>query len=150
MEANDMTLDEAIAHCDEVAGACDTECRREHKQLADWLRELKDRRRYQGGDAAAMREALTKVNEWMAHRIATGGFEASPTIPTVLEDVVLPALAKPPRNCDVMSLAVARRVWFMKEMMPRLNGDLPLGNVIPFEEWLFATANEKGETDASK
>lgn len=50
---------------------------------------------------AAMREALTKVSEWMAHRIATGGFEASPTIPTVLEDVVLPALSAPPRNCDV-------------------------------------------------
>ena len=55
----------------------------------------------EAGDMKAMREALTKVSEWMAHRIATGGFEASPTIPTVLEDVVLPALAKPPRNCDV-------------------------------------------------
>jgi len=53
------------------------------------------------GNAAKLREALTKVSEWMAHRIATGGFEASPTIPTVLEDVVLPALAAPPRNCDV-------------------------------------------------
>lgn len=28
------------------------------------------------GDAAAMREALTKVSEWMAHRIATGGLWA--------------------------------------------------------------------------
>jgi len=53
------------------------------------------------GNAAAMREALTKVKEWMEHRIATCGFEFSATFPTMLEDVVLPALAKPPRNCDV-------------------------------------------------
>lgn len=52
---------------------------------------------------AAMRKALTKVSEWMAHRIATGGFEASPTIPTVLEDVVLPALSAPPRECDMFA-----------------------------------------------
>lgn len=59
--------------------------------------------RHKPGNAAAMREALTKVSEWMAHRIATGGCEASPTFPTVLEDIVLPALAAPRRNCDVGS-----------------------------------------------
>ena len=38
-----MTLDEAIKHCEEKAneyGCCD-DCRIEHKQLADWLKELK-------------------------------------------------------------------------------------------------------------
>ena len=50
------------------------------------------------GDTAAVRKALTKVSEWMSHRIATGGFEASATIPTMLEGVVLPALAKPPSS----------------------------------------------------
>jgi carbonic anhydrase/acetyltransferase-like protein (isoleucine patch superfamily) len=35
-----MTLDEAIAHAEEAAN--DTPCGREHKQLADWLRELRD------------------------------------------------------------------------------------------------------------
>ena len=59
----------------------------------------------------AMREALTKVSEWMAHRIATGGFEASPTIPTVLEDVVLPALARPARNCDVGTAEEQIKRW---------------------------------------
>lgn len=48
-----------------------------------------------------LREALTKVKEWMEHRIATCGFEASATFPTMLKDVVLPALAEPVRNCDV-------------------------------------------------
>lgn len=35
-----MTLDEAIEHCEEKAKGCDS-CSIEHKQLADWLRELK-------------------------------------------------------------------------------------------------------------
>lgn len=38
-----MTLDEAIKHCEEVANSCDnTECAIDHKQLAEWLRELKE------------------------------------------------------------------------------------------------------------
>lgn len=35
-----MTLDEAIEHCEEKAKGCDS-CSKEHKQLANWLRELK-------------------------------------------------------------------------------------------------------------
>jgi hypothetical protein len=34
-----MTLEEAIEHCDEKADC--TECGKEHKQLGEWLRELK-------------------------------------------------------------------------------------------------------------
>lgn len=56
-----MTLDEAIKHCEEVADVCednaskydltddfesymaskDEECAKEHRQIAEWLRELK-------------------------------------------------------------------------------------------------------------
>lgn len=36
-----MTLDEAIAHAEEVANASCDECSKEHKQLAEWLKELK-------------------------------------------------------------------------------------------------------------
>lgn len=40
-----MTLDEAIRHCEEVADNCAVaECEMEHKQLAEWLKELKQRR----------------------------------------------------------------------------------------------------------
>lgn len=35
-----MTLDEAIRHCDEVATGCEAD----HRQLAEWLKELKERR----------------------------------------------------------------------------------------------------------
>ena len=37
-----MTIDEAIKHCEEVADSkCDA-CGAEHKQLAEWLKELKE------------------------------------------------------------------------------------------------------------
>ena len=40
-----MTLDEAIEHCEEVANSkCDS-CGAEHKQLAEWLKELKERKK---------------------------------------------------------------------------------------------------------
>lgn len=40
-----MTIDEAIAHCKEVADGCSgTECKADHRQLAEWLKELKERR----------------------------------------------------------------------------------------------------------
>lgn len=35
-----MTLDEAINHCEEKARDC-SECAKEHEQLAQWLKELK-------------------------------------------------------------------------------------------------------------
>lgn len=35
-----MTLDEAIEHCEEKS-KCGTACGMEHKQLAEWLKELK-------------------------------------------------------------------------------------------------------------
>lgn len=41
----EMTLDEAILHCEEVASRCDSrKCADDHRQLAEWLKELKERR----------------------------------------------------------------------------------------------------------
>ena len=42
-----MTLDEAIKHCEDVAEdrcGCAEDCVNEHRQLAEWLRELRERR----------------------------------------------------------------------------------------------------------
>lgn len=39
-----MTLDEAIEHAENIASTRCDECVKNHKQLADWLKELKDRR----------------------------------------------------------------------------------------------------------
>lgn len=40
-----MTLEEAIIHCEEKACG-NTQCALEHKQLAEWLKELQELRRY--------------------------------------------------------------------------------------------------------
>ena len=43
-----VTLEEAIIHCEKKAGAntdCSTECSAEHKQLAEWLKELQELKR---------------------------------------------------------------------------------------------------------
>lgn len=39
-----MTLDEAIKHAEEKATDSNCCCREEHKQLAEWLKELQERR----------------------------------------------------------------------------------------------------------
>jgi len=39
-----MTLDEAIQHTEAVANSACDECANEHRQLAEWLKELKNRR----------------------------------------------------------------------------------------------------------
>ena len=44
IEYKPMTLDEAIQHAEEVAKYSCNGCGLEHKQLAEWLKELKFRR----------------------------------------------------------------------------------------------------------
>ena len=105
------------------------------------------------GNAAAMREALDKVKEWMEHRIATRGFEFSATLPTMLEDVVLPALAKPARNCDLPLAPLAMdgpannnadKAWLVfRRHNPDVYFDVP--GLLLCIEWLLAPAERKGE-----
>lgn len=40
-----MTLDEAIMHCEDRAKEDCSECAEEHRQLAEWLKELKSKRK---------------------------------------------------------------------------------------------------------
>ena len=57
-----MTLDEAIKHCEEVAdgmteqGKCE-ECAAEHRQLANWLKELKQLKEQEFREDAISRQA---------------------------------------------------------------------------------------------
>jgi hypothetical protein len=39
-----MTIDEAIAHAEWAANNCEGECAEEHRQLAEWLKELRERK----------------------------------------------------------------------------------------------------------
>ena len=59
-----MTLDEAINHASEVAGSsvCHS-CAAEHKQLAEWLKELKHLRTARDELASSLNEAVTIQSE---------------------------------------------------------------------------------------
>ena len=102
------------------------------------------------GNTAAMREALTKVSEWMAHRIATCGFEPSATIPTMLEDVVLPALAAPPRNCDNYNTEADAKSAFLAYWNKNHETDYDIGDLKhnvngitqDYAEWLMEGATD--------
>lgn len=77
-----MTIDEAIVHARDVAENRDdicAECRQEHKQLAEWLEELKEKRKmldekilldgiknyyFEKGYNKAIDEMLEKLNKY--------------------------------------------------------------------------------------
>lgn len=109
--------------------------------IADEIEEATCDKSSQVGNAAAMYEALKAVVkvgyphnfQHEAPHISGYCYEITTAI-----DKCFAALAASPRNCDVMSLKSARTVWFMKEIMPRLDGKLPLGKEKPFDEWFVS------------
>lgn len=64
-----MTLDEAIQHCEEKA-LCGDACGLEHKQLAEWLKELKGYRMRE--ETKLDKTTVTKVLE---HMLSTPKFD---------------------------------------------------------------------------
>lgn len=92
-----LTLDEAIAHAEECAD--NTPCGSQHRQLADWLKELKTlKTSVSCGNIANLREALynivmltMKVGYSIRGDVACG----------IIASKAKRALAAPPRNCDV-------------------------------------------------
>ena len=94
-----LSLDEAISHADKVAGDCGTACKREHRQLADWLRELKSRRSAEYGNAAKLREAVKAA----IYKLMLWNYTDRDTAKMALGIMgkLDLALDEPPRNCDV-------------------------------------------------
>lgn len=105
-----------------------------------------DRNPVEASNMMAMRDALLKVK-----RLFDGRIMFQQTIREAHE-AVNAALAEPPRYCDVLSLEAARKVWFAQEIFPRLDGYLPLGKEVPFEEWFVSKVKQetKGATDEQK
>ena len=135
-----LSLDEAIAHADEVAGDCGTACKREHKQLADWLRELKSRRSAECGDVAKLCEALVEARKVIK---SMGGYWATETLP-----IIDAALASPQRNCERFQTKDAAREAFQILRGHRVWADVSLWDdrdeIEAFLDWLFAIGQEGG------
>ena len=109
-----MKLDEAIEHCEEVADRCavtdgSQKCEAEHRQLAKWLRELKERRSSARGNnkkelTAEVRRMGTVGREDAIASVKTGTFAASllygqsDALKTALEESVQIIIGLPPRE----------------------------------------------------
>ena len=156
-----MTLDEAIEHAEKVADRCDTSCGREHRQLAEWLKELRDIRRHGIGNAAAMREALaslrnaarnfchqilnSKYNDIMdEYKCRERGFPALLDLRYAIPKANF-ALSGPARNCDFYDNKTDAETRFVEETG---ENDTSQHYWQMFAIWLFAPAAErKGEGD---
>lgn len=153
--AHAMTLDEAIAHAEEVADRCDTSCGREHRQLADWLKELRDVKSRNVGNAAALREALNKVGNaaaWIAERCND---QQTAKYMNDIIAIVQTAIAKPARNCDKYDNFNDALRQFVKERPDTKKIDEQGRSVATaetycvFANWLITPAAEReGEGDA--
>lgn len=70
-----MSIEEAIKHCNEVADSYndtvpDCECASDHRQLASWLQELKERREKESRGLNIVKPYLTiQVDTDMMHRV---------------------------------------------------------------------------------
>jgi hypothetical protein len=98
----------------------------------------------QVGNAAALRVALEVIRRDLWDLMGSSSESLRESLACKINATIRAALAAPARNCDVMSLESAKKLWFAKEILPRLDGDLPLGKEIPFEEW-FVSQHEEGE-----
>lgn len=81
------------------------------------------------GNAAKMRMALELCQRVIHCAIIAGILRGDDAYDALNKSKA--ALSAPPRYCDVMSLESARKLWFAKEIMPRLIGGLPLGEGNP-------------------
>ena len=101
-KSNQMTLNEAIEHAESCVN--DTPCGQAHKQLADWLKELRDMKSRNVGNAAAMREALeTLLNlAWVVQDENSEGGPRTRVPEQFIIEVAKSALSAPARNCDKM------------------------------------------------
>lgn len=96
-----LSLDEAIAHAEDCAD--DTPCGKNHRQLADWLKELRSLRHC---NSAAMREALEAIDKNtdlldIAEDIAPKLHPSHSFVAVQIRKIVRAAFSEPPRNCDV-------------------------------------------------
>lgn len=104
-----LSLDEAIAHAEEMVD--DTPCGQQHRQLADWLKELREMKKSSVYNIAAIHEALETLRDEaesnydlrdypIAGAPGERGVAHCVDAETIIDEVNS-ALSKPARNCDL-------------------------------------------------
>ena len=91
-KSNEMTLAEAIAHAESHID--DSPCGQNHKQLADWLKELKEIKNGNIGRSPVVRKVLLNIHEvledYVAHKIEA--VSLCLRIKNIINDALLPHL----------------------------------------------------------
>lgn len=82
-----MTLDDAIKHCQQVANESECECANEHKQLAEWLKELKKFRQEQTNEEWFCGLSTEEKAEFFAN-VERIDFPVFPSIEDRAKDIV--------------------------------------------------------------
>lgn len=115
------------------------------KLLCDTIEYLYEQSNARAGNGMVMRYALESVRHDMWDLMGSSSESFREILAHRIRTTIRSALDTPPRYCDVMSLESAKKLWFIKEIIPRLDGDLPLGKEIPFDEWFVSlTIKEEG------
>ena len=90
-----LTLDEAISHAEKCTD--ETPCGQNHRQLADWLKELRD---FKHCDAAKLREAVGNILKYADSAACRDHDEHTRHYIDQIRKWAQYALAAPARNCD--------------------------------------------------
>lgn len=151
-EEKQLTLDDAIAHAEERIN--DTPCGRQHKQLADWLKELKTLKSIPAMNNAALREALENLRDealtgYDLHDYPIAGAPGERGVAHCVDaetiiDEINSALSKPERNCDLFGGDKDKLHAKWWEWSGTKEGQNEDGTVkLTFGEWLLEEADKE-------
>lgn len=127
---DDMTIDDAIKHAQDVADSNDTPCGRQHARLAIWLQELRDIRAH----AVNMAEARSAL-EYIATFDRKGAAGAADCVEDYLDfldkcaQTAKKALKAKSRNCDVFTPPEMRRRFDLLCATHDICRDCPMNDV---------------------
>ena len=141
-EEKKLTLDEAIAHAEERVN--DTPCGRLHKQLAGWMKEVREMKNSPAGNAAAMREALLRVLRLANVTDDGAGSGWKEDVAAIVADIARTAIYKPARNCDLFGGDKEKLHAKWWEWSGTKDGSNEDGMVkLTFGEWLLEEADKE-------
>lgn len=143
-EEKQLTLDEAIAHAEERVN--DTPCGRQHKQLADWLKELREMKHSPNGNAAAIRDSVVRMRDMGVDYNNDGDYDSCFNSYELVE-IANAALSKPARNCDLFGGDKDKLHAKWWEWSGTKEGQNEDGTVkLTFGEWLLEESDKECST----
>jgi len=130
-----LTLDGAIAHAEECAD--NTPCGQNHKQLAEWLKELDRLKTTPIGNIYALRQALVKAHTMLKVCECPKDINMKGVADVMKE--IEDAIDAPARNCDRFKTKEEAAIAFANENKQWIPQQV-LWELAPWLDWLFATA----------